>query len=366
MHPSPEPDSTQSHWWQKLSAHFCFVRSKTFWIRFGLSVAAVILLMTSTMYGVALWYQHKQASKPYELGVTFVPSYASYLGVDPQETFDAIIDDLGVRQFRLVSYWNQIEPEQGTYDFTSLDWQIAAAEEAGATVSLAIGLRQPRWPECHAPTWIDTSQPRDQWQPALERYITAVVNRYKSSPSLVSYQLENEFFNTFGECENFDRERLSDELALVHQLDPNHPIIISRSNNYAGLPLREPLPDIHGISIYRKVYSPWVKGYFTYPFPSWYYAFLAGAQQLTSGKPSVIHELQAEPWPANGQGILDASLDEQNKTFDAAQLEANVAFATQTGIRHIDIWGAEYWYYRWQVLGDDSVWQTARGIFTRP
>jgi hypothetical protein len=48
----------------------------------------------------------------------------------------------------------------------------------------------------------------------------------------------------------------------------------------------------------------------------------------------------------------------------AAQFQENLAFAKQTGIRHIDLWGAEYWYYRWKVLGDDSVWKVARETFT--
>jgi beta-galactosidase GanA len=65
----------------------------------------------------------------------------------------AMIDDLGVRQFRLVSYWDKIEPEKGTYDFDELDWQFQKANDAHAKVSLAIGLRQPRWPECHMPSW---------------------------------------------------------------------------------------------------------------------------------------------------------------------------------------------------------------------
>lgn len=341
-----------------------FLRTISFWKRVAAGFAAFFIVLTSTMYGIALWYQHSQAGKPYQLGTTFIPAYASYLGVDPQETLDAIIHDLGVRQFRFTSYWNEIEPARGTYDFSQLDWQMQAAEKAGATVSLAIGLRQPRWPECHAPSWIDTTAPRAAWQPALERYITAVIERYKDSPSLASYQLENEFFNTFGDCHNFDRARLSDELALVRKLDPKHPVIISRSNNYAGLPLRQPLPDIHGISVYRKVYSPWIRGYATYPFPSWYYAFLAGAQQIITNKPSIIHELQTEPWPPRGQSIPDTPLAEQNKTFNAKQLEANVTFAKQTGIRHIDLWGAEYWYYRKQILHDPSVWNEAKQIYS--
>ena len=46
--------------------------------------------------------------------------------------------------------------------------------------------------------------------------------------------------------------------------------------------------------------------------------FLAGTQQLLTGKPSItFHELQAEPWPPDGQSIQQTSLSEQNQTFDA-------------------------------------------------
>ena len=332
-----------------------------------LAVAVVLLvLMAGVSYGLARWYQHTQKGKPYQLGVTFIPSYAEYLGVSPQQTLDAAINDLGVSQFRLVSYWNQIETSPGTYDFSQLDWQFAAIEKAGGTVSLAVGLRQPRWPECHAPSFYDTRRPREPWQPQLQTFIGAVVQRYKSSPSLVSYQLENEFFNRFGECNNFDRERLTAEKALIKRLDPAHPVILSRSNNYAGFALREPLGDINGISLYRRVWDAAVtKQYVTYPFPSWHYAALAGAQKLLKNQDSIIHELQTEPWPPRGQNIRGISLAEQNKSFDADRFASTVAFAKQTGIRHIDLWGTEYWYYRWKVLGDDSVWREARKVYDR-
>ena len=320
--------------------------------------------MLGTMYGIAVWYQHSQNGKPPVLGVSFIADYASYLGLDPHTTYQAILNDLHVRHLRLVSYWSDIEPTQGLYNFTELDYEMNQAAAHGAKVTLAVGLRQPRWPECHAPGWIDTSKAENTWEPQLETYITAVVNRYKNSPALQSYQLENEFFNTFGQCQNHDRNRLARELALVHKLDPGRPVIISRSDNYVGFSLKQPLPDVVGISVYRRVWDGVVTHrYFQYPFPSWYYAFLAGAQQLLTGTPSVLHELQTEPWPPNGQDINNTSLSEQNSTFDAQRFNTTVSFGKQTGMKQIDLWGAEYWYYRMTTLHDPSVWNAAESIF---
>src|SRR5205809_607503 len=80
-----------------------------------------------------------------------------------------------------------------------------------------------------------TKEPVSQWQPQLEKYMTAVVNRYKDSPALDSYQVENEFFlKGFGECEtipgSMDRSRLVAEYNLVKRLDPHHTVIVNRSN----------------------------------------------------------------------------------------------------------------------------------------
>jgi hypothetical protein len=334
--------------------------------RLLLGFVSFLVLIAGGMYGVAEWYIHSQPNTPRVVGVSFIPDYARYLGVEPHETLQSLLH-IGVRHLRLVSYWSDIEPVQGRYNFDELDSEMQQAQAVGAKVTLSVGLRQPRYPECHAPNWIDTSQSESNWVPQLNNYMSVVITRYKDNPALQSYQLENEFFNHFGACTNFDRTRLDSELALVHKLDSKHPVIITRSNNYAGFSTRAPLPDQIGVSVYRRVWdSTLTHRYLQYPFPSWYYAFLAGTQQILTGKPSILHELQTEPWLPNGKDILSTSLTEQNKSFDAARLAGTVKFARNTGMKQIDLWGGEYWYYRMTVLHDPTVWNEAKNVFAQP
>lgn len=337
------------------------------WHKVVVVLVSLILLWLAGAYGIARWYIASNSDKPLVLGTSFIPAYAESLGLEPQETMQALIDDLGVRHFRLVSYWNQHEPTEGQYDFSLLDWQFQKAEEADATVSLSIGLRQPRWPECHMPEWAANKTP-DEWQKNLNAYLTAVVERYKDSPALDSYQLENEFFLTgFGNCEyipgSIDRQRLVDEYNLVKRLDPKHRIIVSRSQNAMGISVNEPRPDVVGISIYKRVWGSPPGRYVEYPFPAWYYAFIAGTQKIFTGRDTIIHELQAEAWAPNRLSIPDIPLEEQNKSFNAHRFKDRIEYGKATGMREIYLWSGEYWYYRKVKLQDDSVWQVAKQTF---
>lgn len=336
------------------------------WRRIKLLSSAVLLLAFGSMYGIAEWYIHSQQTKPLQLGVSFIPDYASYLGVNPQGNMDALLG-IGVRYFRLVSYWGDGEPQPGTYDFSQLDWEFQKAEAAHAHILLTVGLRQPRWPECHAPGWVNTAQPWQTWYPQLKAYMTAVIKRYRHNPALQGYQLENEYFlKGFGNCQNFSRQRLIDEYGLVKRLDPHHPVIVGRSNNALGFPLGAPTPDEFSISVYQRVWDAGITHrYFEYPFPSWFYGFLAGTQKLFLHKDMIIAELQAEPWPPDGETILQSSLAEQNKSLSPQRLKARFAFGEATGMKGIYLWGAEYWYYRWQVEHDKSVWNVAAREFSK-
>ncbi len=318
------------------------------------------------MYGIAQWYIAKHSHEPLQMGATFIPDYAASFGLDPKDTLGAIIGDLGAKRVRLVSYWENGETIRGTYDFSFLDWQFKMAEDAGAKVSLAIGLRQPRWPECHMPAWAEKI-PKSQWQPELMKYMTAVVNRYKDNPALDSYQLENEYFlSVFGNCPDFSRDRLVDEFKLVKSLDDKHTLVVSMSNNAIGTPIGQPTPDEWAISVYKRVWDKTITHrYFEYPIPAWYYAFRAGWVELTRGHNSFIHELQAEAWPAADMAIQDAPIAEQNKSLDVKRLKDRFEYGRATGMRTIDLWGVEWWYWRKVKLDDPSLWNVAKKEYAK-
>ncbi len=333
------------------------------WHKVKMIFVIVVLLILGTMYGIARWYIYTESSTPLKMGVSFSPYYAESLGLNPEQTMQALIN-IGVKQFRLDSYWSYLEPTEGHYDFSTLDWQFKMAEKAHAKVILVVGLRQPRWPECFMPTWA-ANEPQSVWQPQLEAFMTAVINRYKNSPSLESYQLENEYFlKGFGECTNFSRSRLISEYNLVKKLDPNHPIILGRSNNAIGFPVGQPTPNEFSISVYKRVWDAGVTHrYFEYPYPAWYYAFIAGVQEIFFHRNMIIGELQAEAWPPNGQAITKTSLAEQNKSIDATRLLNRFKYGKATGMRDVLLWGAEYWYYRLEILHDPSLWNVAKQEF---
>ncbi|MFI5270412.1 MAG: hypothetical protein ACHQT9_00005, partial [Candidatus Saccharimonadales bacterium] len=103
--------------------------------------------------------------------------------------------------------------------------------------------------------------------------------------------------------------------------------------------------------------------YLEYPYPAWYYGFIAGWQKLSDGRDTMIGELQAEAWAPNQKSITETSLAEQNKSINAKRLQDVFSYGKHTGMRSIDMWGAEYWYYRKEVLHDPSLWNVAQSEF---
>lgn len=299
---------------------------------------------------------------PPTFGVSFSLHRCSELGLDKQAVLKAALIELGFRRYRLMSYWNIHEQTPGVFDFSELDWQMDLIARYGGSVSLAIGKRQPRWPECHIPDWA-LELPTENWYAALYRYITQVVSRYEGHPALESWQLENEaLLKSFGDCKDrdYNRTRLQKELDLVKQIDPMHPVIMTLSDSW-GLPWRRPRPDVYAMSLYRTTANK--KGKINMSHRgAWFYKIRAGYINLFTRRHVFIHELQAEPWTL--EGITVVGLEEQLKTMNADILADNMDFALQTGLRPIDLWGLEWWYWLRQTHDIDDVWWAAKQVTT--
>lgn len=300
-------------------------------------------------------------------GASFSVKYAKELGLDWRETYTALLDDMGIRRFRLMSYWDITESKRGVFTFQDLDWQMDEAHKRGAKISLAVGLRQPRWPECHPPDWYNSLSDQEK-EKALITFIEAVVRRYRDHPALVSYQLENEAVNRhFGKCppETIDQKRLAREFSAIKRLDVSKPVVMSLSDQH-GLPLGIPIPDIYGFSVYRTVWndklSP-LEFYMTYPTPIWYHRIRAEVINILHNKGFFIHELQLEPW--GPKATKDLSIEDQNKSMSTDQIHKSISFARKIGVQDIDLWGSEWWYWRKTTHNDSSVWDTIKSELSR-
>jgi len=291
-------------------------------------------------------------------GVSFSVTYSQYLGLDPEECLEDILNDLGVRRLRLMSYWQLHEPEPGKYDFSELDWQVKLAEKYGAKVSLCLGLRQPRWPESHWPEWAAEIKDSD-WQNYLLKYIEEVVNRYKTSKAVISYQLENEaMLKHFGLNGNFDRSRIKKELKLVKRLDPPRPVIMTMSDSW-GLPWFGPKPDMFGLSIYRYFYD---RGEHRHSSRKpLFYRIRALLIHIKTGRKAFIHELQCEPW--GSKAIRDIEVEDQISIMGCQRVSEMVAFAKSTKLYPIDIWGVEWWYYLKTKHDKPEIWNQMKPVF---
>jgi hypothetical protein len=288
-------------------------------------------------------------------GVSFSVKQCRRFGSDPVATLDWLVGEAGFKRVRLMSYWNEHEPQPGQFDFAALDNQLAQVAKAGGKVTMCLGARQPRWPEFHWPDWA-WEAPKEERTKALLNYVKVVVERYKNNPIITSWQLENEALLTgFGERIEIDRARLRQELALIQQLDPSRPVVMSTSAAW-GIPVIGPIPDVSAFSFYL---IRWHKNKYTTTWHApWIHRIRAVIIRLLWRIPSFIHELQMEPW--GPKDIWEMTAQQQDESMGPAQIRKNFAAGRSTKLYPVDLWGGEWWYWRNTHLNDPSTWEAVK------
>lgn len=303
----------------------------------------VVVIILTVVLLVSILPAHQNLNQEVKFGITFSTRYAKYLKLDWQKTYLKILDDLQVKNLRLMTYWDDIQAQQNKDNFAETDFFLEEAQKRGAKVILVVGEKQPRWPECYIPTWAKDLSPNDRQQKLLE-FVQKVVSRYKDNSAITAWQVENEPFLQFGEgCDNSGQNFLSEEVSLVKSIS-HKPIIVTDSGELGFWVAPMQASEVFGTTIYRKVYDHTL-GYVTYPLPPAFYSLkstlirkiFAPANQKT-----IIVELQAEPWLSEGE-LRPA--DEQVQYFTLADFKNYTDFAKQTGFDEVYLWGVEWWYF---------------------
>lgn len=327
------------------------LRSKTFWL---IILGVVVVLVAAMAYLL-----NKPAPERITYGMSFNTFYARDLGLDWRATYDAFLDELGVRKLRLAAHWPMVEPRDDVYDFTELDYQIDRAEEVGADVILGVGRRLPRWPECHVPEWARELTWEEQKQEILD-YMTVVVNRYKGREVITHWQVENEpFLEVFAyeHCGDLDEEFFATQVDHVRELDPDRPILVTDSGNLGSWHNAYSYGDAFGTSMYIHFWNPEL-GQFRTVLPPEAYIIKENLMELIYGqKPTFLIELAAEPWLL--EPITDVPIEIQFTRMDLEKFEEILAYARESRYDTQYLWGGEWWYWLKQK-GHPQMW--ARGV----
>ncbi|HOX29995.1 MAG TPA: beta-galactosidase [Candidatus Paceibacterota bacterium] len=326
---------------------------KSMWLAIIIGIFALIL---------AFFYLYKPPRPAtVDYGAVFSQKHAANLGLDWKETYLALLSDLQVKNMKIAAHWDLLEPGDGQYDFTDLDWQLDRAKEHGANVMLVIGMKTPRWPECHIPGWAAGLEKNQQQEKILD-LLETIVLRYRDRSEISVWQVENEPFFSFGDCPWRDPEFLEKEAALVRSIDGKfRPVLISDSGEGSLWTKAAGIGDIVGVTMYRKVWFHEAKTYMSYPIPpAWYWAkaeFIKAAYH----KKTICVELQAEPWCPSL--LYNCSLSEQEKTMDLKQFKGNLAFARDSGFDTFYLWGSEWWYWQKTKNNNPAFWEEAKKNF---
>jgi hypothetical protein len=327
-----------------------------------LCLAALALLL-----GSETWPPAKTAAPL--VGFSYSPAESLGANRVPTEDLAILLDTTDPDLVRLPIYWESVEPTPDSLDFSSVDELLAVVEEHDQVTSrqtrvvLTIGARNFLYPELHEPAW---AAPREQPHlndvqsgAAYRAYIDGSVLRYRSSPLLYAWQVENEPLDFVGNVITGDdlinAAQLSWEVDEVHQLDPGRTVVLTSFDGWnstidlvqmyappllavvGAYPSGHPgemlaAGDALGLDLYVEAPSAPLK--FASPDlrSVWkqqaidFWAWQAKAQ----GKQLWVAEMQAQPWT-------------KSSAFTPANLVASAADYRQEPLTVVLLWGAATW-----------------------
>jgi hypothetical protein len=278
------------------------------------------------------------------LGTTFSHRFAEYLSLDSTQSLHTIIA-LKFDIIRLCCYWDEIQKDSKTYDFTKIKHLLDICEIQNQNVILTLGMKAPRSPEFYIPAWTHSKDPKIVLPDTL-RFIEETISQLQKYSCIKYWQVENEPIDPVWPSKQFiSFDDLRQEVSLVRKLDKSRKIIINLWGNgdsvQKNIKQIEDITDVIGIDLYYKQYiqNPLNADIYTGPKLSH-----NSLKKLISSakKPVWITELQAEPWEKSN----DNYKSENPKSISPELLEKNFSNAKSLNPEAVLFWGSEYWLWR--------------------
>lgn len=292
-------------------------------------------------------------------GATFSNQFATYLGLDWKETYLKSLDELKIKYLRIPTYWEEVEPTRDQYFFSDVEWMVDEAAKRGAKITLVVGGRQPRWPECHFPDWAWEIDDTARDEEVLE-LVKTTVNYFKDKSNIEIWQVENEpLLSFFGECPKENKKLLREEVELVRSLD-SRPVMMTASGELSTWQFEGKNSDIFGSTMYRTTWNEYL-GYQTYWMipPSFYRikALLAGVNLENYW----VAELQAEPWFPGDP--LTTTLEEMYESMNPEILNKTIQYSKNANPARVYLWGIEWWYYTKMKFNSEEMLEAGKKVF---
>lgn len=314
-----------------------------------------MLVLSAGMFAYVSWWVNIDPPAKPTFGITFSTLYSDQLGLVYDEVYEDLLE-MGVKQVRLPIYWSEIEHSNNEYQWERFDRLFELSERYEVSLIPVVGVKVPRWPECFIPDWAEALDETYQHEEVMD-FIELAVNRYKDSPSVIRWQVENEPFFPFGECPDISSVSFQERVNLVRSLD-DKPIQVTVSGEIGPWHDALQAADVLGLSMYRQTWNDFF-GYFMYPLSPEVYFLRASFAQGEVDR-VVVSELQAEPWFP--EAIENKQPVEWYENFTVEMFEQNLQFAEETGMPEVYLWGAEWWYFLKQN-GEPRLWDRAQNVF---
>jgi hypothetical protein len=328
------------------------------------------------------------------LGISFRPLQAETFGLDPHIALETLLA-YPFELIRLGSYWNRMETAPGAFDPAELDWQVAAAEQAGKQIIICVGpLKTFGYPEYFVPPHrLDDPLPEGHLvEPRTHRsllsaatdFATRIVKRYRDRDAVVAWQVEHEAVDPLGMEHSWRMSAafVREEVEAVRTADPTRPIVMNGflptstpvrllqwwRTRYQGdsLSVALRLADVVGVDFYPRhalVHAgPWTT-YLDGSRRRWQQHRWKQLSRWAATDPRrqvMIAEGQAEPWEAitvppnpDGRAMYSCLPEDVIENYNLGMRLARQASLCCDAYL---FWGAEYWLLR-QLHGDSSYLQ---------